>query len=337
MALENSAPADAAPLTIEQAVAAVTEAPAAEPVTTDTRQVEPETAPADEIAEAEPAAEGEGEAETPNADADAEEVEAATPIDPPQFWKPEDREVFTKAPREVQEAFLRYEAERNVFTSKTAHEAAESRKAADAERAKLVEFNGQLATVLPQAKKTFADKWANVDWVALTDQVGAEQAQKFKFQHDAEKEQLASLEKAQAVTAAAAFETHVKEQAALLPTECPDLVDPKEGPARRQNLAKYLLETNGIPEQAVTGMSAKEASIAWKAYQWDRSQATVKNLAAKPKPIAQQQAKPTASKPAGTANASRSPQSQALVSAQNAFNASPTLENAHRLELAKAR
>lgn len=325
--------ADSGPLTVEQAVAAMTAAEAKEtPEAVEPVEVTPPAPAGQEAPEAEPAAEGDGEAETPNADEGAEEVEAETPIEPPQFWKAEAKDRFRELPRDLQEIVLAQETDRNAFTSKAAQTAAEAGKAADAEKSKLVTLNEQLAVLVPRADKIFQDRWANVDWVQVTEQFGAQEAQKLRFQYENERDELSRVKAAQSLTEKASFEKFRDEESRKLATEVPELVDPKEGAKRRQDLGEYLIRENGISEQAIQGMTAAEAKIAWKALQWDRSQAKAKELAAQPKTAvpAQRPASRPSAAPGG-----RNPQSQALVAAQNAFNASPTLENATRLELAQ--
>lgn len=297
MTLETPATADSGALSIDQAADLMNaqEEETNQPVET------PEAAPAETPdTEAVPAAEGGAEAEKPDGAETAETGEAETPIDPPQFWNADAKARFRDLPRDLQEVVLSQEASRNAFTSKAAQEATETRKAAEAEKTRFGQLAEQLTTLVPMAEKTFADRWANVDWVALTDQVGAEQAQKLKFQHDAEREQLASLKQAQAQTDKATFDEFVKREAAILPTLCPDLTDAKEGPARRQALGQYLVEA-GIAPQALSGISAREMSIAWKAKQWDDAQAKIKAAAAKPKPAAVQTTPKTAASKPSTA------------------------------------
>lgn len=308
MTLEPTDTSDSGALSIDQAADLMNaqEEETNQPVET------PEAAPAEtQDTEAVPAAEDGTEVETPDGAETAEAVEAETPIDPPQFWNTDAKARFRELPRDLQEVVLSQETSRNAFTSKAAQEANETRKAADAEKTRFSQLAEQLGTLVPQAEKTFADRWANVDWVALTDQVGAEQAQKLKFQHDAEREQLASLKTAQAQSEKATFDEFVKREAAILPTLCPDLTDAKEGPARRQALGQYLVEA-GIAPQALSGISAREMSIAWKAKQWDDAQAKIKAAAAKPKSAAvQPQAKTAASRPTTPAAAS-SPTTQRI-------------------------
>jgi hypothetical protein len=53
----------------------------------------------------------------------AEPQEAEQPIESPQFWSPEHKALFAKAPRDVQQAVLHYEAQRNDWANRVANEA----------------------------------------------------------------------------------------------------------------------------------------------------------------------------------------------------------------------
>lgn len=307
----QAAPEGAGAISLDQAVAAMDAGDKQQEQQTETPAVEQpqQAAPVETDTPAEPAVGTDAEVETPDGAETAELVEAETPIDPPQFWNAEAKARFRDVPRELQEVILAQEQSRNAFTSKAAQEATETRKAADAERVRLVSFNEQLSALVPQAQKAFADRWENVDWVQLTDQIGAEAATKLKFQYDAEQAQLASLQRAQAETDKAAFQDFLKVEAQKLPTLCPELVDAKEGASRRQALQKYLIEQNGVPPQAISRASAQELTIAWKAFQWDQSQAKAKTLASQPKQPAavQQPVKLAPSRPSAAGAAQQSP------------------------------
>jgi hypothetical protein len=335
MALEAAAvSADSGALTIDQSIAAQLAGMEKED---DAVEQPVEAVPETDTEAAPEAVEDAPESETANEGEDTAQPEVQlAPIEPPSFWRPEARDRFRDVPRDLQEIIIQQESTRDAFLSTTTGQLNEKAKAAEAERTRLVQLNGQLENLVPQAERTFADKWANVDWVQLTDQLGAEAATKLKFQHDAEQQQLASLKQAQAQTAKVAFDEYVKGEAVKLPSLCPELVDAKEGPARRQSLVKYLSDA-GIPAQAIQGVSAMELTIAWKAQQYDLAQAKAKALAtAKPQPAKPAVAKPVPSKP-GASVSSQSLQSAALTEAEKAFNAHPSIENSVKLQMAQER
>lgn len=55
------------------------------------------------------------------------EVSDAAPIEPPVFWSAEDKAAFAKAPKDVQGAISRYEAQRNEWANRINSETAEAR------------------------------------------------------------------------------------------------------------------------------------------------------------------------------------------------------------------
>jgi hypothetical protein len=93
---------------------------------------------------------------------------------------------------------LAKETESNRAVSKKMEEAAAARKAADGEASRIAQLNGVLDKLLPQAMETFKDRWENVDWDAVVDQRGAEEALKLKNQMENERRQVQQLNAAKA-------------------------------------------------------------------------------------------------------------------------------------------
>lgn len=67
-------------------------------------------------------------------DQDSEEDQPESAIEPPVSWKADAKELFGKLPRELQERVAKRESEREAVISKTHQEAADQRKAHDADR-----------------------------------------------------------------------------------------------------------------------------------------------------------------------------------------------------------
>lgn len=268
-----------------------------------------EVAPVEtEIPEAVPAVEGEGEQETASADEEGEGVEPAKPaVDPPPFWSAENKELFSKLPAEIQEAISTVETQRASASSKAIQESAEAKKAAETERTRLVQLNEQLATILPKAETTFRSRWEGADWVKLATEVGADQYAILKAQYDQEREELSQLHVARNETERATLAQFIQEEATKLSTVCPDLADPKEGAARKEQLGKFLIGS-GIQPDNLARITAAEAAIAYDAMRWRQSQAKAKELAAKPKsapPPQKPASKPSAAPAAGSPKSAR--------------------------------
>lgn len=298
----------------------VEQAPAVQAETADTPDTE--AAPTAEDASGPEGATGDETADTDGIEAEAEQAEQP-PLDAPHFWDAKAKERFRELPRDLQEIVLAKETERDKATAKSLEEAALKRKAADGEALKLAQYSASLDKLIPQAQETFQSRWANVDWNAVVDQYGAEQA--LKLQNDFQREQrtLQQLEAAKAAADETQFARFVETEIAKLPEMCPDLVDPVKGSERRQALGKHLIE-RGIPASAIRNMSALETSIAYDAMCWRQSKDKAASLAATPKPAAP----PSKTPVRPTAPVSRgSQQSAAVKSLEGRFAKDPSIKN----------
>lgn len=312
--------ADSNFLTIDQAVAnldaAEIEREDEAPAQTDAASTEGQNTEAEPAAEdaSEPEAVIEGEdAETEDAEA-ADEAKPAA-IEPPRFWDAEAKKRFGELPRDLQELVLAKETERDKATARAIEDAALKRKAADGEASKIAQLNGVLDKLLPQAVETFKDRWENVDWDAVVDQRGADQALKLRNQMETERRQVQQLHAAKEQADAATTSRFVAERFDQLKTVCPDLVDGKAGEERQLKLVQFLGE-QGVPtENIVKRASAAELSIAYDAMRWRQAQADAKAKASAPKTPAQPkpatQARPSVKATASPARAG-SPQQARL-------------------------
>jgi hypothetical protein len=125
------------------------------------RQREPEQADVSRLAavaaSAQPSAEAPADAASPTesegATSESAEPPAQTPIEapiePPRSWTKEARERFASLPRETQEYLASREQDRDRELRRSESEAAEQRKAMEAERAKAVEARQQYEQALP--------------------------------------------------------------------------------------------------------------------------------------------------------------------------------------------
>jgi type II secretory pathway pseudopilin PulG len=151
------------------------------------RAKEAEAAPEEAAAEPEAPVSPEGEsADQPPADPgetdqpQAEPEPEAPPIDPPRSWTKEAKERWQSLPRETQEYLAQREQEREREFRRSQNEAAEARKAIEAERSQVEQARSQYETALPALLQTlqvqqqgeFADiktmadveKMAREDW-----------------------------------------------------------------------------------------------------------------------------------------------------------------------------
>lgn len=279
--------ADNTPISIDQAVALLDaadkreEAPAeAEAASTEGQNTEAEPA-AEAASEPETATDGET-AETDDAPEEAEEAELPA-IEPPRFWDADKKELFKGLPREAQEYLLAKESERDKATSKAMEEAANARNKANGEASKITQLSAVLDKLLPQATETFNSRWKNVDWNAVVDQYGADQALKLRNQFEQEMGQVQQLQAAKAEADQIQHARFVEAETAKLPQLCPDLVDAQHGATRRADLAKFLID-NGYTPDVLNRISALETSIAYDAMRFRKAQADAKAKADAPKP-----------------------------------------------------
>ena len=297
MTIEPNASGEAI-LSIDQAAAEL-----AEPEKREEESLAPEAAPAVQDAAA---PDEEVAADDSDADMLEEPAEDSDPLDPPQFWSAADKERFAELPRAVQDVILRHEQQRSAATSRALQDAAEKRKAADGETARLSQVMGALDNLVPQAVEAFRNRWETIDWNSVVDQYGADTALKLKNDMEREQAMLAQLGAAREDAERVRFTKFVEAETGKLADLCPDLADARQGQSRRTALGRFLVET-GVPPHVIPHMTALEASLAYDAMQWRQAKANATKQAAKAHPTpARPSLRPTA------APAHRYPQSARL-------------------------
>lgn len=320
---------ESGPLSVEQAIAALTPEPMEE--TAPEAPVEAAAEPEIE-AEASPAEEPEGEAETPaegeEAEAEAEPVVAA---EPPKYWSQDAKAKFAELPPELQAVVLQQEGPREEAAAKAKAEAAAKSQAAEQEVAKVNQLAEHLAGFLPQAIEAFQNRWgSDPDWKAYADLHGAEAMILAKVEHD---DQLALLQKTAQATEAAQYqarEATIKAEFAALADLAPDLVDPEKGQERRAEITKYLM-ADGFAPEIVKDISAKEMVIARKAMLWDQAQAALKARPT-PKPAPAPAVRSPVRPAAGQ---SQSPTQRSAAQVAHRFSQTKSVDDAVALLLAK--
>lgn len=346
----EAAPAPAAPvspavpdtgsLTIEQATAALMN-PQYE-VLEDDGDDAPDLPPQEPAAEDDqPAADDAEQPEPVEAEAGEEggekPAEPVAALEAPAYWSRDAKATFAAMTPEQQAVVLEQEGPREQATAKAKADAQAAIQAAD-ERGKGIQtLAEQLGTFLPEAIQTFQQRWGEPDWEATIRQYGAEQAAVLRARYDREQAQLGQLQQAATQAKAEAQNAYVQQEwkvlATLDPELAPDVNDPSKGGEKRQEVTKYLLGL-GIGRDAVAQISALEMSLSRKAMLWDAAQAAAKAKPAGTTP------KPAAAPPRpaarGGAAAGGSPAQRSVASAQNSFNAKPTLDNAIALLMARS-
>ncbi len=90
------------------------------------------------------------EGEAPADDSGDDTPDTPAPVEPPRSWSKEARERWSSLPRETQEFILRRETERDAEVRRGQNEAAELRKAAEAEKQALATERQRYVEKLPQ-------------------------------------------------------------------------------------------------------------------------------------------------------------------------------------------
>jgi hypothetical protein len=297
MSTESSSP-DGGAMTVDQAIESLTTTPEPEQPAAPVEAAVGAVAEPDSPSEAEPTAEAPSEPEEVNAEGEeAEAEEPAQPaIDPPPFWDADAKAAFASLTPEHQTIVSAQASKQATEASQAIQKAAERAKSAETQAARVSDLATGLNEFLPKAVETFKGRWDGIDWAAWADQDPTE-AFKGKVAFEAEQKDIQRLTDARDQADRLAAEQFVATEFAKLPEVAPDLVDPKEGPARRTALASYLLE-HGVTREQLPNISAVEMSIAYKAMQFDKLKAAPPKVALKPPtPAARPPARPGAASP----------------------------------------
>lgn len=260
-------------------------------------------------------------AETPTDDDSAETPEPETAIEAPHFWSAEQKAKFAALPADMQQYVLDNDRQAQRTVSARLEEAANARKAADAEAQTFKALADKIATVAERADETFADRWSG-----FTPQVWADLAREdptrytqLKAQHEADRDAVQQAKTARDAVQQVERAKWVTEQEERLKTLAPELADPVKGSANRGAVAEYL-KSNGVAEQDLENVGALEVSIAWKAMQYDKSLTALKS-----KPAAER----APVRPAAAAQSSS--QNSALANAEARFRKTGSMEDALRV------
>jgi hypothetical protein len=264
-----------------------------------TQPQEAEQIEAEDEEQSEPEAESHDEGETEEA---AEEAQPEA-VDLPTSWPAEQAEMWQSLPPEAQRIISEREGQRDAAVNAKFQEAANLRKAHEAEISEaqtnrqrfaeaadfvlgLVQPTRPPASMLDQRSSDYnPDEYHRLDR-AYQEQVSVIQSVAQQRQQIAQQEQQARDAEA------AQFRNAVEEKyGPLLLKDAPELADPqKQGPAMAE-LVRYAID-NGVPEETFTdeerrkGITSADLRFAWKAMQYDKMM------------TAKQQVKPKAATPA---------------------------------------
>lgn len=292
-----AAAADNSPLSIDQAadIIAAKSAPAPAPKRAKA-PVEPVEPVTEEIVEeTEDSPEGEGEQVTEDAedsdadtqtaddgeeapDTDTLDAEQATDndpaqpiLEPPSRWDAKGKELFAKLPAEAKDYILGREKLQQAEITKAQQKSAETVKAFETRITHLNDLATRIGEQYVEPAQARMQEWQ--DWFTSPDAQELARTNPGAFLeqqtiYNAERQELAKATHAKQAAERQAFQEFTKEQARLMPELVPEFADEVEGPKRKTELATYLRD-NGFEPDRISGISAKEAQLAWKARKFD--------------------------------------------------------------------
>jgi hypothetical protein len=344
----DTAPANDAPLSVREAAEAFAARRAA---TTETPQPEaPVPDPVEPAAPQDSSHEDTDAADTdlpPVDDTDQAQDDPAPEepsIEPPRSWTKEEKEAFKLLPPEKQATIADRERKREVDLRNGQNEAAEIRKAAEAERQRLEQARQQYEAAIPQLLQQlnaqqnaeFADIKSQSDVIKLAEDDPFRYAkwdalQKAR-QHSWQQHQQAQQRQQQ--EAAERFTSWSKEQDQRAIERIPELADPEKVQKVRQEAISYLKDTVGWTEEKIGKLwngqetfSARDADfqlILRDAARWQAAQKAAAKATAKPVPPVQ--------RPGTAANKGKTPRRPISKPLRANSNAPPALRSRSALQ-----
>jgi len=310
-------PAEAdTPLSVEEAVGLLDQGRPAE----DPSEAAPKAGDADDP---EPPQDIGEEQATEGEEAEEGDPEEAPVIAPPRSWDADARAVFATLPPDIQQTIVERESQRDRAVSKAQQEAGDARRRAEQEAGEIGQFKGALDQLIRRGQATFQDRWSDFEqnFPALVDQFGAEQALKWRAERDHELSELARLNAAHQQTAQHQRARFLAAESQRLTELSPELTDPKTGGARRESLAKWLVE-QGVPRGTIPELDARTVALAYDAMRFRVGAHKVQEAKTRPAPApARPGAKPTA------AQAAR-PQHRTVETAKSRFAQTRSVDDA---------
>jgi hypothetical protein len=282
---EPEAPADVSLKDLQQAVADPQES---------------EAAPAAEDA---PPPETEAQGETKS---QAEPEETLPPIEPPRSWTKEQRERWQSLPRETQEYLAEREQERERELRRGQNEAAEQRKAIEAERSKVEQARQQYESALPllfeNLQSAMSGEFSDIKTMADVQKMATEDWPRY-VRWDAQQKQVAAVQ--QEMRAAEErrnaeftqqWNDFAKRQDELFLERVPEMAD-KDKAARLRDGAVEALRSVGFTDEELArsyngkqGLSLRDHRVQLlvrDAHLWREAQAKAKTVEKKPVPPVQ--------------------------------------------------
>jgi hypothetical protein len=309
------APVSSEPLTLKQATESFltrrergeTAAPLPDPIEDETARTEQ---PRDKGRFASPQksepVEGEDAARPQDATGETQEADPAEkpPLELPRSWSKDKAEVWNALSRDAQEYLLDHDKTSSTETRRVQNEAAELRKAAEAERTAATQARTQyesaaqnaLAVLQTQQAAEFGDIKTDADVMRLAtdDPFRFTQWQARQMQIQNQARDVWQLGQQREQEKAETFKTWAQEQDAKFTKQFPVFADAEQGPKVRASVTTYLTKEIGVPEEALQKLwntdlfrDAMWQRVVYEASRFHKAQQDAKSAVQAPKPQVQ--------------------------------------------------
>lgn len=281
-----------------------------------------------ELQESLPATEGEtAPEEAPPSGESAEAIDPAEeqlpPIEPPRSWTSEEKERFKSLPRETQEYLANREQQRDREVRARQNEAAELRKAFEAERTQLEQARQQYEAALPALMQAVADQqageFADIKTVADVERLAREDWPRYVL-YDAHlkkvsaiQQEMRAAQERQAQEFQSKWNEFAKRQDELFLERVPEFAD-KDKASKIAQASIDVLKDLGFADDELAAAWHGQASLSLRdhrvqllirdAVKLREAQSAAKLVAAKPKPPVPVQ-RPGAAQSSGAADDAR--------------------------------
>lgn len=235
-----------------------------------------------------------------------DEPASEAPIPPPRSWTKEHKDAFAALPRDIQERIAEVERARETDFLRRQQDAAEQRKAAEAERQQLADarqhYEAALPALLQSLQTQIASEFGDIQNLDDVERMAREDFPRYAL-WDAQQKKIAAvaheLEAArqrQAQELAAQWADFARREDELMHEHVPELADPDKAPKLRESAVRVLRD-RGFTDQELgalyngqTGLSLRDHRIqllVLDAVRWRDAQAKAKQAQAKPVPPVQ--------------------------------------------------
>lgn len=232
------------------------------------------------------------------------EPQEIAPIEPPRSWTKEEKAEFATYPREAQEKIARREQEREKAIRSSQNEAAEIRKAAEAERKQVEQARQQYEQALPALMETLqsqqAGQFADIRTQADVQRMATEDPLRY-IQWNAHREQVSAIQnemrqaqERQSYEWAQKWQDFASKEDAKTAEMIPELADPKQRLKVQESALSYLKD-KGFTESELGSAWTGQASLSLRdhriqglirdAVKYREQQEVAKQKLATPKPL----------------------------------------------------